>query len=169
MAMPRRRDGEDGEAPREETTEKGLSSYPSRSRESAESGESGDAGALIALSAPDSPACALRIPPLPAGVGPRTRPSRSEGEAGGTGSVVSNAMKSPSPLSEFCLPCAVAVFFSFSFARVSSARGLRRTTRGLNAFAPPASGGKPEEGGSGVNTAPGSDPRFGGFSYVFCS
>jgi hypothetical protein len=160
MAMPRRRDGEDGEAPREETTEKVLSS---------ESGESGDAGALIALSAPDSPACIPRIPPLPAGVGPRTRPSRSEGEAGGTGSVVSNAMKSPSPLSEFCLPCAVAVFFSFAFIRVSSARGLRRTTRGLNAFGPPDGGGKPEEGGSGVNTAPGSEPRFGGFSYVFCS
>jgi len=167
MAMPRRRDGEDGEAPREETTEKVLSSSKSRSRESAESGESGDAGALIALSPPDSPACIPRIPPLPAGVGPRTRPSRSDGEAGGTGSVVSNAMKSPSPLSEFCLPCAVAGFFSF--ARVSSARGLRRTTRGLNAFAPPASGGKPEEGGSGVNTAPGSEPRSGGFSYVFCS
>ena len=157
MAMPRRRDGEDGEAPRDETE------FPSRAR-SSESGESGDAGALAALSAPDS-AWIPRIPPRPAGVGPRARPSRSEGDAGGTGSVVSNAMKSPSPLSEFCLLCA----FFFSFVRASSALGLRRTTRGLPAFAEDG-GGKPEEGGSGVKTAPGpgSEPP-GGYGYVFCS
>ena len=33
-------------------------------------------------------------------------PSRSDGDAGGTGSVVSKAMKSPSPLSEFRFSCA---------------------------------------------------------------
>jgi hypothetical protein len=135
MATPRRAVRAMGESAREVSRKplRETEELPSRSS-SSESGESGDAGALVAPSAPASRK--PLSPSRPAGVGPRARPSRSDGDAGGTGSVVSKAMKSPSPLSEFRFSCAKRFSPLACFpapAPVSSALGLRRTTKGTRA------------------------------------
>ena len=152
MATPRRAVRAMGESAREVSRKplRAAEALPSRSGSS----ESGDSWATRARSS--APASRKPLSPSrPAGVGPRARPSRSDGDAGGTGSVVSKAMKSPSPLSEFRFSCAKRFSPLACFpapAPVSSALGLRRTTRGL---APPsAPAGRPEVGGSGVKTTP---------------